>query len=78
MLLCTLVMKKKFFQFTLRARIRQNLPQNCARHVMNGLATSITHRDKNESDQFGLVDWSYFNLILTVFYNDMAALVIQS
>ena len=48
------------------------------RRVMNDLATSITHHDKTESDRFGLVHWSFINLILTVSYNDMAALVIQS
>ena len=68
-------MKKKLL---IEPGIRQNLPQICTRHVMNDLATSITHHDKTESDRFGLVHWSFINLILTVSYNDMAALVIQS
>ena len=68
-------MKKKLL---VEPGIRQNLPQNCTRRVMNDLAPSITHQDKTVSDQIGLVHWSYFNLNLTVFYNDMAAMVIQS
>ena len=35
--------------------IRQNLPQNFARHVMNDLATSFTHWYKNAYDGWGLV-----------------------
>ena len=75
MLSCTLLMKKYLL---IEPGNIQNLPQNCTHHVMNVRATSLTHQDKTDSDRFGLAHWSYFNLILTVFHNDMAALVIQS